>query len=201
MNVKTQAVTLVELMVAVFLLSMILLTGATVDLASRRFLRVSDRQAELQNEISPILLGIKRDVNRAVGWSGNSGIAIPAGNRIDIRMDVDANGIQHNPPTMATGDDRWYTYQTVGNEMRYYGPYVGALPGVCALPACRVLSSRVTGFFTALRPSPSGLPIGAAATITACYNPAGVAPNQCNTANNPIMTLGITSYSLSQSGS
>lgn len=181
-------------MVAVFLLSMILLTGATVDLASRRFLRVSDRQAELQNELSPILLSIKRDINRSGGWVNNPGITIAA-NRINIRMDIDNVGNQHNPPTKATTDDFGYTYQTVGNEMRYYGPYAGALPA-----AFRVLSSRITVFFLAIRTSPTLVPIGANVAITACYNPAGVAPNQCGTVNNPIMTLTTTAYAISQSG-
>ena len=191
-------ITLVELMVAITLLSLIFLTSANIDIASRKLMNVAERQAELQNEISPILLQIKKSINMATGERGNSGLNVDSGNsRIAIRLDVDANGVPNNGTANDYGDDNWIAYRLDGNNnILYYLPYGsgGGFPATTA--ANEIISTRVEAFTLASINSAfdADLSRGAEVSITARF-----IPGDSITPTNPELTLTTSAHAISQS--
>lgn len=98
--------TLTELLIAISLVGMIILSLVAVDVAMRKFLNTSDYTARVQNEISPALDMIVKDTSRAIGYINDSGIVISGSNRIEIRQ-LDTN----NPPSYSDyADDPWIRY-------------------------------------------------------------------------------------------
>lgn len=80
--------TLIELLIAISLVGMIILAVVAVDVASRRFVNTADYEARAQNQISPALEMIVKDVSQAVG---NRVIPDPPG-----------SGVRQNPPGNTT---------------------------------------------------------------------------------------------------
>ncbi|PIQ88686.1 MAG: hypothetical protein COV72_07095 [Candidatus Omnitrophica bacterium CG11_big_fil_rev_8_21_14_0_20_42_13] len=187
------SVTLIELMIAVVLLSVILLVGATIDIAARKFYNLTDRQAGLQNEINPVILRIKRDVNRASGRVGDQGITVQSGNsRFRVRVD------NNNTPS-DTSDDQWVSYGLVGNEVLFLGPH--SPPAWPTAATAEVIADRVTAFVpTAIVSALAAVNRGVDINITACFNPAAAAPSPlCGSRENPNLSVTTRAYSLSLS--
>ena len=191
------AITLVELMVAITLLSLIFLTSANIDIASRKLTNAAERQAELQNEISPALLQIKKSINLATGEKNNSGLNIDAANnRIAIRLDIDANGIPNIGTANDYTDDNWIAYQLVENKIQYYLPY-GSSGGFPVIEAPNeIISTRVEAFtLTSINSAfDAALSRGAEISITARFM-----PGQRITTTNPELTLATSAHAISQS--
>lgn len=95
--------TLVELLIAVGLIGMIVLAIMAIDVASRRFFNTSDFETRVQNEVSPILDMITKDILRATGQRDDRGIILPSINRINIRQDTAQTYSNYS-------DDPWVAY-------------------------------------------------------------------------------------------
>lgn len=122
-----RGITLIELIIAISLVGMIVLAIVAVDMASRRFVNTSDFEARAQNQISPALELIAKDVSRAVGnIKSDSGIcrdsdpnpctitaSLPAS--LNIRSRIDKNS---NPTPGNYGDDTWVGYRYNSGTMQ-----------------------------------------------------------------------------------
>lgn len=111
LNAK-RGITLIELIIAISLVGMIVLAIVAVDMASRRFVNTSDFEARAQNQISPALELIAKDVSRAVGNRiSDTGVNQTSAAKIDIaaRLDINATGGPNNTPGNY-GDDTWIGY-------------------------------------------------------------------------------------------
>ncbi|MEK6715760.1 MAG: prepilin-type N-terminal cleavage/methylation domain-containing protein [Candidatus Omnitrophota bacterium] len=177
-------VTLIELMVAVALLGVILLTAATLDVAARKFFNASDRVAEMQCEVSPVLLRIKRDINQVTGSINDSGIFIEAP-PVDIVTRL----------RFRRSDATWGAYVKNGTTIEYYSQ-APVPPGWVGSPLLtEIVSAGVTDF------SPTFV-TGSTATvkvsITSCYDASGML-GLCGSNNNPQITLATSAHALSQS--
>lgn len=109
--------TLIELLIAISLVGMIILAVVAVDVASRRFVNTSDYEARAQNQISPTLEMIVRDVSQAIGNRvipdppGSGVRQDPLGNTANIgsRLDTDDDPGDYN-------DDTWISYSFDSGE-------------------------------------------------------------------------------------
>jgi hypothetical protein len=104
---KSQGMTLVELILAVILLNVVILTGISIELGVRRLFVSSDLEIQLLNEAGPILTMATKAVNRGIGSPMDlyySTIAIGGHPTQRIRIDSNANFI-------ADGNDLWVAFR------------------------------------------------------------------------------------------
>lgn len=66
-----KGMTLVELVLALLLLNLIILTGLSMEIGVRRLFSSSDREAQLLSEIAPVVTRVTRDISRAIGAPGD----------------------------------------------------------------------------------------------------------------------------------
>ncbi len=59
--------TLVELVMAIVLLSVVILTGVSIEMGMRRIFSSADAEAQLLGEAGPIMSLLSRDITRAIG--------------------------------------------------------------------------------------------------------------------------------------
>lgn len=65
---KIEGMTLLELILAVLLLNVVILTGISMELGLRRIYRSTDLEIQLLDEASPILAMVTKDINRGIGY-------------------------------------------------------------------------------------------------------------------------------------
>ena len=191
-------VTLIELMVAVALLGVILLTAATLDVAARKFFNASDRVAEMQCEVSPVLLRIKKDINQAQGNINNRGVFIETGPTTRLRF-RNGPGVDN---VYLTADDTWGAYVWNGNNIEFYDS-VPAPPAPFGNPTLKeIVSAGVIDFtlttINDFNPPILDYPVTLAVSITSCYD-ASLLLGACGSNNNPQITLATSAHALSQS--
>lgn len=113
-----RAVTLIELIIAVFLLSTVVVTAVTLELALRRIQMRPISEAKLINEVMPVMHRIKKDFERQIGSFINSSLSIEeGGRRLVLRVDSDNSG-------NVSGSDEWHAYRWPGGTsgpIEYYG--------------------------------------------------------------------------------
>lgn len=195
----SKGVTLIELMVAVALLGVILLTAATLDIAARKFFNASDRVAEMQCEVNPVLLRIKKDINQVSGSINDSGIFIEIGpTRLRFRNGSGVDGVY------LTADDTWgaYVWNTANATIEYYSQ-TPAPPAAFGNPAFQeIVSAGVIDFtlttINDFSPPIVNYPVTLAVSITSCYD-AGETLGPCGSNNNPQITLATSAHALAQS--
>jgi len=103
---QKKAFTIIELLVAVFLLGLVVLTGVSVEMAVRRMQNKPTVKALLLDELTPVLEKINKDYNTAVGYWNDSGVYIESGNRgLEIR--VDSGGLYGQVDPF----DNWHAYR------------------------------------------------------------------------------------------
>jgi prepilin-type N-terminal cleavage/methylation domain-containing protein len=123
--------TLIEFLISLIIVSLIVLALVSVDISSRRFFSGSDYRSRLQNEASPVIGLMTKDITRATGDVGNAtntniGINItspgPAsGRRLEIRLPD--NATTFTPYNYS--DNPWVVYEFIANpsyEIRKGGP-------------------------------------------------------------------------------
>lgn len=112
-----KAVTLTELIIAILLLSAVIVTSVTVELALRRMQVKPINEAKLLDEIIPVMERINKDFERQIGSVFNSSLSIESGGqRLVIRVDSD------NSSTTSSGDE-WHAYNWPGGTsapIEYY---------------------------------------------------------------------------------
>jgi len=141
-----KSITLLELIIGISLLIVIILGVTAFDVASRYFLKSSERKSQIINELNFILEHLSKNINQAVGDISNPGIVkVEQDNRVLLHLRQDAN-----TPEDYT-DDLWVTYA-------YYTTSSGANSYTLAfwpprqnrnslpLNSREILSSRVVSF-------------------------------------------------------
>jgi MSHA biogenesis protein MshO len=128
---KFKAVTLIELLVAIILLSVITLGLAGINIFSRFHVISSERRAKLQNEASFVLEHMTKEINRAIGntaIAGENPVLISGDPAVSVYVDSDASG-GPGDGVRDTVNDHWIAYRFTGStapqfQVLYYPSYV-----------------------------------------------------------------------------
>lgn len=141
---KFRGMTLVELVLALLLLNAVILTGISLEFATRRITSSTDLESQLIGEIAPIVSRIIKDASQSVGNSVNWSYSIDpifamfvnCDSAIAIRLDANSNGF----PDAA---DEWsiYGYNASLGQMILFPDALGG----GASPS-EVLSDKISGF-------------------------------------------------------
>ena len=127
MRKKIQALTLLELLIAIILVFAILYAINNIEVFSRYQVTAADQRAKVQNEISFALEHMHKHIVRAIGNASDWPVLRDAdGNGIRIRIDSNYNG-------QVDSGDTWiaYRHENLGaqdSEIRYYSNIVSS-PG------------------------------------------------------------------------
>jgi hypothetical protein len=117
-NQRRKAITLVELLIAILLLSVVLLTANSIELAMRRMQLGPTIQVALMNELTPAMTKIKKAYESHLGSLDNSSVIIETGGRgLEIRIDDSV------PYGQVDAGDTWVAFRwngTEGNPIEYY---------------------------------------------------------------------------------
>lgn len=71
---QEKAVTLIELVLAMVLLSVVIMTGLSMELGLRRIYSTTDFEARLLEEATPIVAEVSKNINRGVGYYNQSAL-------------------------------------------------------------------------------------------------------------------------------
>lgn len=132
MEQKSRAVTLLELLISVVLLSVITLAVTNMELFSRFHVIAAIRRAKLQNEISFALDHMNKHITNAIGYSTNWAVLKTpgaGGDGITVRIDSNKNG-----KVDATDTQIVYSHlnlSTDNSEIAFY-PNAGGTPEMIA---------------------------------------------------------------------
>jgi len=69
---RSSGITMVELILATILLSVVIMTGLSIEIGLRRLFLTSDREAELMGEVAPIMTFLTKKIALAPGDAGNN---------------------------------------------------------------------------------------------------------------------------------
>lgn len=106
-----KAVTLVELLIAVVLISLIALGFSSIDIFSRHHVISADRRAKLQNELAYALEDIQKNVSQGVG-NYNDPSLVQLANGFQVRTDINSPATPQD-----LSDDTWISYTLSGNQL------------------------------------------------------------------------------------
>lgn len=184
-----RSVTLLELIIAIVLLSIIIFGINSINSFSNYHVISSDRRANVQNQVSFCLEHITKEASKAIGnesvAGANSVVSIVPNTSLAIFVDGNRNGIRDT-----AGGDYWINYNlnAASHELRYCSN-CGNSP---SCPTCNyeVLSSKITAF-TPDKDFSLGNHINI--SITGCHDPAQ-ATAACGTQDNPEVTMDTTAF-------
>jgi len=157
-----KSVSLIELLIAIALLSVIVIGFSSIDSFSRYHLLTSERRAKLQNEVSYCLEHMSKNISRAIGNERVNGAKSVIKIRSDdkradvlIYIDANGNGRRDDPAPLGVnptlGQDHWVGYRyvrtpdsvlTTPNSIWYCGLCRNA---DCAFSQCLVSNERLVG--------------------------------------------------------
>ena len=116
-----KAMTLIELILAIVLLNVIILTGISMELGIRRIFSSTDFEAQLLSEAVPIMMMVAKDINRAVGdifvpAVDNASYNDTVGAKVTyyIRKDANVNGLADGGDIFAE-----YRYSLLTDRLDY----------------------------------------------------------------------------------
>lgn len=119
---RIKSVTLLELLTAIILISIVVIGIVSIELFSRYQVLSSDRRARLQNEASSALEHISKQISLAIGNTVSDPAVRAYANGSGVRIRVDSN-----QNSMVDAADNWIAYrqENIGNpatdsEIRYY---------------------------------------------------------------------------------
>jgi len=184
-----KAITLIELLIAIALLSVVVLGFTSIDMFSRYHVLTSDRRAKLQNEVSLALEHMAKQVSRAVGnkvIAGQNPIILDniAGDSA-IKVHVDSNGdgqadnwiaYRFNPSTDSESSQIWYCSTCTNFPCTTCDPAWGS----------DIIARRIHVFNPALDPAPAVNNL-VNINITACWDQSAGAVY--NTPDNPCVNM------------
>lgn len=123
---KTHGTTLLELLIAIILLSIVVLGVSSIDFFSRAHLISSDRRVKLQNELSYCLEYMTKGIMLGTGSQGSATTTQPIkwypsdeAPRTGFSVRVDPRNAEENPTPQDTGDDLWFNYYLDGNSLKF----------------------------------------------------------------------------------
>lgn len=185
---SSKSVTLMELLIALALSSVIILGLTSIYLFSRFHLVTSDRRAQAQNEASYVISHMGKEIAKAIGNEKIDGVnSVVSTNDIDgykaieVYIDANRNGLRET----TAGTDHWIAYRFDGSahQMQYC---VQCLVGGSSCTSCswENLSKKIIGFDRSYTSGNNYVEI----TLTACWDP-GEAAFKCGSIDNPTVTL------------
>lgn len=126
-KVYPKAVTLLELILAVVLLSMISLGFLSIDIFSRNSVLSADRQAKVQNSVAFALAHMNKNIGNAIGDESNPPVTFPTNVTVGgetypailVRVDSNNNGLRDIP----TDQQITYYYNNTSYTLSYCGDY------------------------------------------------------------------------------
>ena len=188
---------LVELFIAIILVSMVLLSVTAVDIVSRKFLNTTYYENRVQNEVGPTLEMIAKDINRGYGYANNLGVIVSSvNNMVDIRQLDKAS----TPTYDDFSDDTWvrYSYEAAPNYRIARQYCTTASQSTCITwGAAETLASNISACsFTIAQDTPLNKNLWVTIVITARRNAADTSPPS---AANPEVILQTRIAALSQS--
>jgi hypothetical protein len=201
MSTRNSAVTLLELLIALVLLTIVVLGFVSIESFSRYQVLSSERRTALQNEVSLALDHISKNIFSAFGNTRIDPVNQPAGNDVvdiavcgtDPAVDnfvaltvyvEDVN--QDHRPTFLVDRRIAYMFDRSLHTLKFINNYTGGCSS--ALPG-DTLSSRITAFVPVFAMDAAGnYPNHIDLQITACWDPTE-ANHACGTSDNPSVTM------------
>ncbi len=184
-----KAVTFIELMISVVLLSVIILAINNIEVFSRHHLVSSDQRAKVQNEVSRCLEHITKTASSSIGneasYGANTTVYVSPNSTYTTNLsfftDTNGNGLR-NPGA----GDYWvrYNLNTTNYNLSYCSQCANAACASCSGTE-EVLAQGITTL-SANKNFSQGNFINI--TVTGCWNPA----KACNTSDNPSITMSTT---------
>jgi len=199
-----RSITLLELLIATLLLSIIVLGLGNIDLFSRFHVISSDRRAKIDNEASLALGHMGKEVAKAIGNEISNGAdtvldynsKIGDDNALRIYIDASRNGQRD-----AEGTDRWIAYRFTaghgnpgGRYQIWYCPNCENKPCANCVPQwgdANNIIARNISLFTPSKPVNASNRLNKSyitIEIQACWDPAQTSYS-CGTPNNPSVTM------------
>jgi type II secretory pathway pseudopilin PulG len=123
MKQKTRAITLIELLISIVLLSVIVLGLNSIDFFSRFQIVSSEHRVKIQNEASTALEHMAKHIAQAVGNKDKPPVVGYADNKgIRVRIDTYPEGPPAGNGQVDDGDpgDTWIAYRHEGTEIWFY---------------------------------------------------------------------------------
>lgn len=195
--------TLIELIIALSLVSVIVLGLSSINLFSHFQVTSSDRRAKIQNEATQVLEHMTKEISKAIGNEAINGAdsvvnILSQINEVRTRVYIDANlNGQREAPIVnpLPGQDHWIAYRHITGGGVYNVEYCSRCPDAnCVFAQCmdsvEVLSRNINSFIPNKPVNGLGQLNSNATTIqlTACWNPqAASLPN--GTADNPCVNM------------
>jgi hypothetical protein len=208
MNRFMRALTILELIISIVLLSVIVLGLATIDTFSAFHVRSSEQRAKLQLEASTALEHMTKQISVAIGNEiiNGSDTVVSSGNILftpGIRAYIDANGNGQQevfvPGFDHTGVDHWVAYRFTGSaganpfQIRYCPDCFGSACMICNVPWANNIVARRISNFAPIKPSDPLQDNFVIISVTACWDPTQPAAlGNCGTSNNPDVDLTTT---------
>jgi hypothetical protein len=110
---KAKGLTLVELVLSLLLLSVVILTGVSMELGTRRIFSSTDTEAQLLQEATPIMALVSKIINRGIGQQvSNPPLTITSNSSqrlFSIRIDSNNN-------SRADANDIWVNLSFLNNS-------------------------------------------------------------------------------------
>ena len=153
MKTERFAVTLLELLIAIGLFSLIVVGLSSIGTFSRHHVMSSERRVKLQNELSYALEHMSKNIQRATGDATRPALSVLApGDLLSVRVDPNPSN-----PTVDISNDIIVTYshsfQTIDGKVQGILSYTD--PNDPSTPV--VLSRHIVGFPFSIEPGSGGL--------------------------------------------
>jgi hypothetical protein len=177
-----RSITLIELLIAITLLSLIVLGFSSIDLFSRNQVLTVDRRAQVQNEVAYVLEHMTKELSNAIGntaipnsspfWAGPDSV------QIGYISDADHDGQRKDP-----ANRRGYRYGGSNPYAIWFctNP-IGAMCYASGGAGAEFLSRRITAFTPIYDSSTNYIEV----SLTDCWDPASTS---CGTSDNPSVTM------------
>ncbi len=171
-----KSLTLIELLIAITLLSVIILAISNIDLFTYFHTISADRRVKVQNEVSYVLEHMTKEISKAIGDVNNPATnttAISGG--IGVYVDLASDG-SAGDGRRGTGGDRWIGYRRSTNDFQYCSNCGSGVNPSCS--SWDTLSGRITNFTRSVTDNYVDV------SITARWQPA-----QAASSDNPEVTM------------
>ena len=155
-----KSLTLVELLIAVCIFSLIVVGFSNIDTFSRYHVLSSDRRIKLQNDAAYVLEHMAKNISKAIGDANQAAVDTSSGISGDTAIKV---WIDSNSNGKRDGSDIQIAYRYRGAtdyQIWYYSDYVGS-PG-----SYEVISRKISSFSGSLSDNYVLVEVGT------CWNPA-----------------------------
>jgi len=194
----SKSITLIELLIATALVSVIVLGLSSIDIFSRHHVLTSERRIKLQNEVSYIIDHMTKNLSQAFGNTVIDPVNDPStddvvdvllcdGNPPNVGVAVYVEDIDGNGRPQGSVDRRIaYIFRPSDNMLKFFNNYGG---GCTPDLAGEILSNQIVSFIPGFAPGASGNYSNYIdLQITACWDPDG-SPNPCGTPDNPNVNM------------